>query len=226
MKLLLSLALFAALLAIATCQVYWESDPDTPKWPSMYSATVEYRSDHHHHHRKFFRIFWDEKNNRARTGGMVEWKGKHYKMEAIYYGEKKMAYYIFYEHDQVKCYTMDLKNNTIAGLDLSGADFKGTALVEYHPVYHWEKDLEMKSKKVHIKVFDTQEDREIKRVDYYLPDHDKGGSMTFHEVNYGPQADSLFKIPKLVMDQCNEKLEHVDLRDIDDPAALAMLLHQ
>jgi hypothetical protein len=138
---------------------------------------------------------------------MVEWKGKHYKMEAIYYGEKKMAYYIFYEHDQVKCYTMDLKNNTIAGLDLSGADFKGsfrshhqltlrhhqlhtqlitaivvvcdagTALVEYHPVYHWEKDLEMKSKKVHIKVFDTQEDREIKRVDYYLPDHDKGGSM-------------------------------------------------
>jgi hypothetical protein len=45
-------------------------------------------------------------------------------------------------------------------------------------------------------------------------------------VNYGPQADSLFKIPKLVMDQCNEKLEHVDLRDIDDPAAIAMLLHQ
>jgi hypothetical protein len=211
---------------------------------------------------------------------MVEWKGKHYKMEAIYYGEKNTAYYIFYEHDQVKCFTMDLKNKTIAGLDLSGADFKGsfrslrhhqlhtqlittfvvvvcgagTALVEYHPVYHWEKDLEMKSKKVHIKVFDTQEDREIKRVDYYLPDHDKGGSMyaqyylsslprssiscgltlvhclracrTFHEVNYGPQADSLFKIPKLVMDQCNEKLEHVDLRDIDDPAALAMLLHQ
>jgi hypothetical protein len=39
-------------------------------------------------------------------------------------------------------------------------------------------------------------------------------------VNYGPQADSLFKIPKLVMDQCTEKLEDVDIYDIADPVAL------
>lgn len=43
---------------------------------------------------------------------------------------------------------------------------------------------------------------------------------TFHEVNYGSQANSLFKIPKLIMDHCNEKLEQVDFLDIDDPVAL------
>jgi hypothetical protein len=39
-------------------------------------------------------------------------------------------------------------------------------------------------------------------------------------VNYGPQANSLFKIPKLLRDHCNEKLEHVDIFDINDPVAL------
>jgi len=221
---LLALAVFAALFAIATCQVYYplDSDPDKPQWPSMYSATVEWRSNHHPHH-KFFRMFWDEKNCRARVGGMVKWKGKHYKMEALYYGKKNAAYYIFYERDQVKCFTMDLKNKTIKGLDLSDADYKGMALVEYHPVYHWEKDIEIKGgdkKKAHIRVFDTQEDREIKKLDYSMHDENKIGSMLFHEVNYGPQADSLFKIPKLVMDQCTEKLEDVDIYDIADPVAL------
>lgn len=134
------------------------------------------------------------------------------------------------------------------------------ALVEYHPVYHWEKDIEIKGgdkKKAHIRVFDTQEDREIKKLDYSMHDENKIGSMyalplslspppsrcssfitagthhhhhhsrvashrarLFHEVNYGPQADSLFKIPKLVMDQCTEKLEDVDIYDIADPVAL------
>lgn len=221
---LLALAVFAALFAIATCQVYYplDSDPDKPQWPSTYSATVEWRSNHHPHH-KFFRMFWDEKNCRARVGGMVKWKGKHYKMEALYYGKKNAAYYIFYERDQVKCFTMDLKNKTIKGLDLSDADYKGMALVEYHPVYHWEKDIETKGddkKKAHIRVFDTQEDREIKKLDYSMHDENKIGSMLFHEVNYGPQADSLFKIPKLVMEQCTEKLEDVDIYDITDPVAL------
>merc|ERR1712070_1344895 len=159
------------------------------------------------------------KNCRARVGGMVKWKGKHYKMEALYYGKKNAAYYIFYERDQVKCFTMDLKNKTIEGLDLSDADYKGMALA----VYHWEKDIEIKGgdkKKAHIRVFDTQEDREIKKLDYSMHDEDKIGSMLFHEVNYGPQADSLFKIPKLVMDQCTEKLEGVDIYDIADPVAL------
>merc|ERR1711879_1014484 len=197
---LLALAVFAALFAIATCQVYYplDSDPDKPQWPSMYSATVEWRSNHHPHH-KFFRIFWDEKNCRARVGGMVKWKGKHYKMEALYYGKKNAAYYIFYERDQVKCFTMDLKNKTIEGIDLSDADYKGMVLVEYHPVYHWEKDIEIKG--------DAGDDR-------------KTGSMLFHEGNYGPQADSLFKIPKLVMEQCTEKLADVDIYDIADPVAL------
>lgn len=131
------------------------------------------------------------------------------------------------------------------------------ALVEYHPVYHWEKDIETKGddkKKAHIRVFDTQEDREIKKLDYSMHDENKIGSMyalplslslllaalhsyadthatthatthasyarLFHEVNYGPQADSLFKIPKLVMEQCTEKLEDVDIYDITDPVAL------
>ena len=54
------------------------------------------------------------------------------------------------------------------------------ALVEYHPVYHWEKDIEIKGgdkKKAHIRVFDTQEDREIKKLDYIMHDENKMGSM-------------------------------------------------
>jgi hypothetical protein len=54
------------------------------------------------------------------------------------------------------------------------------ALVEYHPVYHWEKDIEIKGgdkKKAHIRVFDTQEDREIKKLDYSMHDENKIGSM-------------------------------------------------
>ena len=39
-------------------------------------------------------------------------------------------------------------------------------------------------------------------------------------MNYGPQADSLFKIPKVIKDQCGEKLEDVDIYDISDPVAL------
>jgi hypothetical protein len=230
---LLALAVFAALFAIATCQVYhpfdsdpFSSDPDKPKWPSMYSSTVELRANHHPHH-KFFRLFWDEKNCRARIGGMVKWKGKHYKMEALYLGKKNTAFYVFYERDQVKCFTKDLKNKTIEGLDLSDADYKGMALVEYHPVYHWEKDIESKDgkTKAHIRVFDTQEDREIKKVDYRMHDDDKSGSMLFHEVNYGPQADSLFKLPKLVMEQCSEMLEDVELSDIADPVAILAQIH-
>jgi hypothetical protein len=223
---LLALALFVALFTVVTCQVYFDtsSDPEEPKWPSMYSATVEWRShkgDRHHSKAKFFRIFWDEKNNRARTGGMVKWEGKHYKMEAIYHGEKHTAYYIFYGQDHAKCFTVDLKNKTITSPDLSDAKYNGMAVVEYHPVYHWEKVLEKCDKKINLRVFDTQEDREIKRVDYSMSDHhDKSGTMMFHEVNYGPQADSLFKIPKLILDQCGEKLEEADLHDINDPLAL------
>jgi hypothetical protein len=50
--------------------------------------------------------------------------------------------------------------------------------------------------------------------------HASHHARLFHEVNYGPQADSLFKIPKLVMDQCTEKLEDVDIYDVADPVAL------
>jgi hypothetical protein len=167
---LLAFVLLAALLALASCQEFCPSgNPKTPKWPTMYSATVEWRANHHPHH-SFFRLFWDEKHCRARTDGMVKWKGKHHKMEAIYDGKKHMAYYIFYDRDQAKCYSMDFKNKTIAGLNLDDADYHGTSVVEYHPVYHWEKVLEEKEKKAHIRVFDTQEDRELKKVGYYIPD--------------------------------------------------------
>jgi hypothetical protein len=67
---------------------------------------------------------------------MVKWKGKHYKMEALYYGKKNAAYYIFYERDQVKCFTMDLKNKTIKGLDLSDADYKGSLTTHTTYVAH------------------------------------------------------------------------------------------
>ena len=60
---------------------------------------------------------------------MVEWKGKHYKMEAIYDGKKQIAYYSFYGHQHAKCYTMDLKNKTIEGLDLSDAAYHGIHLL-------------------------------------------------------------------------------------------------
>jgi hypothetical protein len=50
-------------------------------------------------------------------------------------------------------------------------------VVEYHPVYHWEKVLDEKEKKAHIRVFDTQEDRELKKVGYYIPDESKAGTM-------------------------------------------------
>lgn len=36
-------------------------------------------------------------------------------------------------------------------------------------------------------------------------------------MNYGTQANSLFKIPKLIADQCNEKLEQTDYLDMNDP---------
>lgn len=176
---------------------------------------------------------------------MVEWKGKHYKMEALFYGDKQKAYYIFYDHDQVKCFYKDTKMN-VTGIDLEDADYQGTSVVEYHPVYHWEKVLDKKGEKVHIRLFDTQEDREIKKFGYYMPEDGKAGTMydffifmkwkfwrlmgcpfpsflltrTFHEVNYGTQGKSLFKIPKLIQEHCNEKLEVEDLLDIDDPVAI------
>jgi hypothetical protein len=217
MKFVLALCLFlAALVAFSAAERYC-SNPDAPKWPAMFSSTVEWRSNHHPHH-TFFRLFWDEKNNRARSGGMIKWKGKHYKMEAIYNGQKGVAQYVFYDRDQVKCFVKDLKNKTISGLDLHDADFQGTAIVEYHPVYHWEKTFEKGKMNAHIRVFDTQDDRELKKLGYYLIDHDKAGTMTFHEVNYGPQADSLFKLPKLVEDQCNEKMDmDTDFLDLQDP---------
>jgi hypothetical protein len=217
----LALILLLGLLAVGASHAQCSGEkPKDPNWPSAFSSTVELRANHHPHH-SMFRLFWDEKHNRARIGTYVEWKGKHYKMEALYYGEKKMAYYIFYERDQVKCFNMELKKN-ITGIDLEDADYQGTSVVEYHPVYHWEKLLHEKKEKVHIRVFDTQEDREIKKLGYYIPDNDKAGTMTFHELNYGPQANSLFKIPELLKDECNVKLDQTDFLDIGDPLALLL----
>jgi hypothetical protein len=219
----LALVVLLGMIAItlATCQDDFfcpPKPPKTPEWPSMYSAHVEWRANHRPHH-KHFRLFWDEKHNRARTGAMVEWKGKHYKMEALFCGDKHKAYYVFYDHDQVKCFHKDTKMN-ITGIDLDDADFQGTSVVEYHPVYHWEKVLEKKGEKAHLRLFDTQEDREIKKIGYYLPESGKAGTMTFHEMNYGSQGHSLFKLPKLVRDHCNEKLDVEAFLDIDDPVAL------
>merc|ERR1711879_6117 len=191
----------------------------------MYSATVEWRSNHHPHH-KFFRMFWDEKNCRARVGGMVKWRANTTRWRPSTMARRTRRTTSSMSATRSSVFTMDLKNKTIEGIDLSDADYKGMALVEYHPVYHWEKDIEIKGdagddkKKAHIRVFDTQEDREIKKLDYRMHDDSKTGSMLFHEVNYGPQADSLFKIPKLVMEQCTEKLADVDIYDIADPVAL------
>ena len=57
----------------------------------------------------------------------------------------------------------------------------GMAVVEYHPVYHWEKSFKKCNKEIDIRVFDTQEDRELKKVDYHMADADhrggKSGSM-------------------------------------------------
>jgi hypothetical protein len=195
-----------------------ENNPSEPKWPSMYSATVEWRANHRPYHR-FFRLFWDEKNSRARVDTHVEYKGRHYKMEALYFGEKQKAYWVFYDHDQAKCYYKDVKVN-ITHPDLSDATYLGTSVVEWHSVYHWEKLLTRKNENIHFRLFDTQEDREIKKIGYYLPHEGHAGTMTFHEVDYGEHDNTLFKLPKLIANQCDEKMEQIDLLDINDPMGL------
>lgn len=97
-------------------------------------------------------------------------------MEALFFGEKQKAYYIFFDKDQVKCFHKDMKMN-ITGIDLEDADFQGTSVVEYHPVYHWETIVSKKKEKIHLRFFDTQEDREIKKIGYYVPDEEKAGTM-------------------------------------------------
>lgn len=70
------------------------------------------------------------------------------------------------------CFYTEIKKNHTHP-DFDKAEFKGNAIVDYHPVYHWELELEDKE----LRIYDTQEDREVKRLGYLVPSKGWAGSL-------------------------------------------------
>jgi hypothetical protein len=224
-----TLIFFFALITITVCNANtcMKRSPSEPEWPSEFSARVEWRANYHPYHRTF-NMFWDEENNRARFDSLLEHRREHYRLEALYDGDEEMAYYIFFyhplHHEEFKCFTVKLHDVNITGPDLSDAKFKGEDVIDYNQVYEWEKTVKKKDKKIRLEFSDTQDDREVKGLDYDVLEECKSGSMTFHEVNYGLQDKSLFKIPDLILKKCTEKMPLDDFSGMTDPVFLFNLL--
>jgi len=147
----------------------------------------------------FFRWFWDTTQNKDRLDGVIEFQRRHHFAEMYFDHPKGTEYDVLWQNETAVCFTKPI-NTTIPKINFGPFEFIGKALVDYAPAYHWYyHDRE----NGHVyQVYDTQDTRQLLRIDIANERRREAVVWTFFEMDVGPQDPLVFTINPAILATC------------------------